>query len=448
MGKTAKTAAERMQLYRSRMKHDNPSYYEAVKLKDKTRKKTARDGLLHKLSKTQLEEKRQKDRIRQQKHRLSKQKAAIESLSSPTPTRSPAYKNRQSLGKAIGKVSRVLPKSPRKVNAVIVKLSERFRVVTPPHVTKKSTGVSELVKQAVKDFYCRDDISRMAPGMKDAVTVREGGVKSRIQKRHLLMTVAEAYALFKTEYCGDKLGKSLFAALRPAHVMLMSDLPCNVCVCRYHDNMAMMLNACSAATVEIPKSSSDFVDSLVCDPNNESCMLTQDCATCGNGALFDIKYPVDAELASEFVSWYRWEFADHKVVKCVKEGTVDELVGQIKNDCNKFLNHIFVKRKQSAYFQSVKNACQEHDESHAVLQVDFSENYSAKYQNEIQSAHWSPNQVTIFTAVAWIGKETLSFCIVSDYMAHDKYAVYVFVNTVIKHVIKLHPSLKQVDVFF
>jgi len=49
------------------------------------------------------------------------------------------------LGKAIGKVSRVFPNSPKKANAVTVKLSEKFCVVTPPHITKNSTGVSDLV---------------------------------------------------------------------------------------------------------------------------------------------------------------------------------------------------------------------------------------------------------------------------------------------------------------
>ena len=49
---------------------------------------------------------------------------------------------------------------------------------------------------------------------------------------------------------------------------------------------------------------------------------------------------------------------------------------------------------QLAYFGELIKTC---DSSFIVLQVDFSENASIVDQNEIHSAHWSHQQVTVFT---------------------------------------------------
>lgn len=65
------------------------------------------------------------------------------------------------------------------------------------------------------------------------------------------------------------------------------------------------------------------------------------------------------------------------------------------------------------------------NESSVVLQKDFSENNSLLQQNEIKAAHWTDQQVTIFTAHAWIGEGVKeSFTIVSDSLNHTKGAVY------------------------
>ena len=44
-----------------------------------------------------------------------------------------------------------------------------------------------------------------------------------------------------------------------------------------------------------------------------------------------------------------------------------------------------------------------------VVQVDFAENYAIIHQDEIQSAHWNHNQVTIFTVCAHVGKGKVEF---------------------------------------
>ena len=63
-----------------------------------------------------------------------------------------------------------------------------------------------------------------------------------------------------------------------------------------------------------------------------------------------------------------------------------------------FLKHVYIKREQAKYFESKIENLQEDE---AVVQVDFSENYTCKHQDEIQTAHWSQEQVTIFPVAIW-----------------------------------------------
>ena len=49
----------------------------------------------------------------------------------------------------------------------------------------------------VENFYEQDDISRQAPGKRDTIVVRSNVGKETRQRRHLFMTVAEAYKLFR-----------------------------------------------------------------------------------------------------------------------------------------------------------------------------------------------------------------------------------------------------------
>jgi len=61
--------------------------------------------------------------------------------------------------------------------------------------------------------------------------------------------------------------------------MLLGDLSQNVCLCRYHENVSLLLSACNKGGLDIPKSTSDFVKQVVCN-ESEECMLTNVCDAC------------------------------------------------------------------------------------------------------------------------------------------------------------------------
>jgi len=74
--------------------------------------------------------------------------------------------------------------------------------------------------------------------------------------------------------------------------------------------------------------------------------------------------------------------------------------------------------------------------------VDFSENYSSQYQDEVQSAHWHYSQVTVFICVVWVKNVCNNYVIVSD-MSHGKFAMYKFLQVIMDDLKACHPGIED-----
>lgn len=90
----------------------------------------------------------------------------------------------------------------------------------------------------------------------------------------------------------------------------------------------------------------------------------------------------------------------------------------------------------------------------AIVHVDFAENYSCTHQDEIQSAHWNQQQITLFTVAVWTINEAKditceSHIIISDDFEHEKTSVVVFMSTVLETLVKQkHPEVTKAHIFF
>eukprot|EP00112_Aurelia_sp_Birch-Aquarium-sp1_P019466 Seg4820.5 transcript_id=Seg4820.5/GoldUCD/mRNA.D3Y31 product="hypothetical protein" protein_id=Seg4820.5/GoldUCD/D3Y31 len=114
-------------------------------------------------------------------------------------------------------------------------------------------------------------------------------------------------------------------------------------------------------------------------------------------------------------------------------GNVKDLYDHISLMSPKFLHHCHIKRQQAKSYQSDKELASNKDSEIAVLQMDFAENYSCSAQDEVQSAHWNQNQVTLFTTVSWLKGKVVSHVIVSDFMEHTKTAVVIFLDEILQN---------------
>lgn len=83
---------------------------------------------------------------------------------------------------------------------------------------------------------------------------------------------------------------------------------------------------------------------------------------------------------------------------------------------------------QEDYFEASKNNIDE-EAPYATVQIDFAENYSLTFQDEIQSAHWSHQQVGICTCCVWLpNKVTKSYTVVSNDTSRSKFFVWAFLT--------------------
>lgn len=373
------------------------------------------------------EKKRLQCRLRVQHHRLKKKLSrnndGKENCSSG------AYKSAQALGKAVGRVKAHLPNSPRRKTEVIRNLASSHGI--PVKKMYKDNGNNKLPEstvRSVQQFYLLDSISRQALGMRDYVVVWSNGKKAKLQKRHLMCSLKDIYALFRCEHSDIEIGLSKFCSLRPSNVLPSSTMPRNVCLCQHHDNIRLLCDCLTKEIPSFPSYSSSFVDAFVCDGSSELCM-TGNCKNCPD---FFTTLRDEAPL-NEDTTWYEWERVTvdptdgndkplRKMLKVHKEGTIEEALDSLESKIPSFLQHVFVKRNQAKFFEEKIQNCKPKE---AIVHIDFSENYSCFQQDEVQAAHWHQQQITLFPVAIWTrdpsGNITCtSHVIVSDDLSHEK----------------------------
>lgn len=434
-------ANERMKKSREKKKKD-PDKWEAHLEKERQRDKKRRLKKKAALLTNQKEAVRNRDKIRERVRacRARKKLVTLNSINTNAQQHSPigTYKCVQTFGKAVNKVKRLLPESPHKKRAVLKKI---VADVIGPEIgkllnvlpKKPCVSLSEDQKNCVVDFFCQDDISRQAPGIKDYSTIKDkDGTKQKIQKRHLVMTVGEAYQEFKKGFPDLKVGKSKFYSLRPSHVLLHSATPHNVCVCKYHFNVIDLTQSIAKVIPGFPKTHKDLLRTVSCDMPNEKCMYGQ-CSKCGQIDLKDIFSDNDHEDLKKEISWKQWEEDDSGHPSLKKHvGTCEAALTKLEQKLGHFKKHCYVKKTQSDYVKKLK---QDLSVGKAILQFDFAENYSVVTQDEIQTAHWSHSQITIFTCCLWLPNQPVqSFAIISDDKSHSKFSVWTFLKNIITNI--------------
>ena len=83
-----------------------------------------------------------------------------------------------------------------------------------------------------------------------------------------------------------KIRKSKFASLRPGQVLSSSQMSRNVCVCRQHQNMALILHALHKFDETFPLYSHVLPQTLVCNSDIDFC-CSNICESCKDAQLSD-----------------------------------------------------------------------------------------------------------------------------------------------------------------
>ena len=79
-----------------------------------------------------------------------------------------------------------------------------------------------------------------------------------------------------------------------------------------------------------------------------------------------------------------------------------------------------------------------------LLHIDFSENYTCKYNIEIRSVHFGESnmQTTLHTSMLYTATEVVPFVTLSEYMRHDPWATWAHLKPIVEDA---HKTNQQID---
>lgn len=220
----------------------------------------------------------------------------------------------------------------------------------------------------------------------------------------------------------------------------------------------------------------DLAAKTICPPVNGqvkmSC-LKRDCGHCGVDTVEQHYLPLVQALnhscCMKFDEWKtvteeitvksKGESGDRhtKRVKRLKRVTnvavnVEEVINHLKGDMMTYPVHKFRADWQKAQFDSLKTNMPPQS---AVLVMDFAMNYTCFLQDEVQSYHWSPPQVTIHPCYTYINTskecapptQTEAIIIISPDPQHDAAAVAKFLSVCSEHLKKSYPGITEMFQF-
>lgn len=146
-----------------------------------------------------------------------------------------------------------------------------------------------------------------------------------MQKRYLMITLNEAYELYKNHTSiGSKIvGRTTFCELKPPHVKLMAEMPHNVCVCQQHSNFAYL---CSALKIVdgFPQSYQELLEEMCCNVFEQNCM-TNMCKECQKDVMDILPIIINSSI---YISWKKWEKnkSDNRVKNNLVRGTYNNII--------------------------------------------------------------------------------------------------------------------------
>lgn len=311
-----------------------------------------------------------------------------------------------------------------------------------------------ILAKKIKIFYDRDDVSRATAGKRETVTCK----KKKVQKRYLLDTMKNLFNSFKRENPNERCSYSYFTKQRPFYIKPPTVNGRDTCLCKTHVNSQYLLNALHRHKIISESNITQAIENTVCATDNRACM-TGNCDTC---KIKEIQYEIPDQ--SQLLKWQQWvtktEIVDKsgkkvkitKNIKEITEGTVAELADKFKEALVTLRKHIYNIKIQ---YRSYREAIDDLKSDEAVLHVDFSENYSCKHFEEIQSHHFggSRKQVTLHTGVMYMKQDgeykpqVSSFCTVSGNNSHNPASIWAHLHPVISYLKDNHSHVKTIHIF-
>ena len=262
---------------------------------------------------------------------------------------------------------------------------------------KRKDCIPEIVKEQVKYFYLSAAISREVPDKKAALKVREGTGFSTVQRHNMVMTLEDAFDIFKRTYPETKIGFTAFRKLRPIQVIRVLETNRRTCLCQPCCNAALKTDGLKKlfqshqhlqdiSTKVLPKRSA--IEATLYPFDSEfprSACIDRKCKDCGTHLLIEhYKELVSATNKDLQIKWSKWEYitiqredTTKRIISCVEKAcTVQAFFEDYVKDLDSLASHVFRADWQHKQMQLCINNL-EIDE--AVISMDYAENYKCQF---------------------------------------------------------------------
>lgn len=111
----------------------------------------------------------------------------------------------------------------------------------------------------------------------------------------------------------------------------------------------------------------------------------------------------------------------------------------------KFKIHVFNFYHQYNKCKDYRNNLKENE---AIIHIDFSENFTCKYHNEVQAMHFIKDQITLHTGVLYLQNEKpVSFCSISPNNEHCPEAIWAHLDPILKYIRSAIPNVTTLHFF-
>lgn len=330
--------------------------------------------------------------------------------------------------------------------------AETETVTLPPgtsqeHADDDSGDAKTRLIARIKQFYLDDANSTACAGKREFITRN----KTRMQKRYLCLPLKDMHKKFQSE-TKLRVSYSFFCTIRPFWVLFPKKENRDTCLCIVHTNMQLLIEAMNKESIITEKNYDQVLTKMCCDTRNPNC-LQRNCDTCKSNHL-EFK-----EFANSDFTFWQWQKGCKEVTLSngrKKKQTLTEkkkitmstaqAIAKFERDLTIFLIHTFKIVHQYRELKSLKENLRIQE---ACVHVDFSENYSLKFAEEVQSFHFggSRQQVSLHTSVIYThsfstGQVTAtSMCTISDCLRHDAPAIWAHLVPLIEEVTKLNPFI-------
>ena len=136
---------------------------------------------------------------------------------------------------------------------------------------------------------------------------------------------------------------------------------------------------------------------------------------------------------------------DGQTEKVQKQGTMKDLLNSLEDQIKPFFFHYLINKEHTKVYNKCRQDATETNSNKAMIQMDFSENFTCCYQDEVASTHWKTSSVTLYTVMIWFIDCSKSMVLLSD-NNNDKTTVVPYTLHIIKAVMDLFgDEIKEID---